>query len=132
MVICRWFLVKWVLTELMKGLCATTVIFQHPYVTLTLTCSEESEDGCYTKVTLAVKYEDGASWGKSSFSQSSSSTAFQPKTLFLKPGATQEITFRPSSAVRQCWSIHESIKRITLVLRDETGEMKDLSAIFHP
>ena len=106
--------------------------YQHPFVTLRLTCSEESGDGCYVGVTLAVKYEDGASWGKSSFSQSSSSTAFQPRTLFLKPGATEEITFRPNSAVRQCWSIHEAVNKITVVLRDETGEMKDQLAVYKP
>ncbi|MBG0771695.1 MAG: hypothetical protein H0S82_08295 [Anaerolineaceae bacterium] len=106
--------------------------FQHPFVTLRLTCSEESDGGCYIGVTLAVKYEDGASWGKSSFSQSNSSTDFQPRTLFLKPGTTEEITFRPNSAVRQCWSIHEAVNKITVVLRDETGEIKNLSAVYKP
>jgi hypothetical protein len=106
--------------------------FRHPFVTLQLACSDEAESGCHVKLTLAVKYEDGASWGKDRFSSSTSSTDFQPKTLFLKPGATKEITFRPNSAVRQCWSINEPVKQITVVLRDETGDLKDLRASYKP
>jgi len=106
--------------------------FRHPFVTLQLTCADDATDGCYITATLAVKYENGASWGKTTFSASNSTTDFQPITQFLQAGVTKEITFRPNSAVRQCWSIQQSVKRITLVLRDETGELKNLQAIYQP
>jgi hypothetical protein len=106
--------------------------FQHPFTTLLLTCSDEAASGCHITVTLAVKYDDGASWGSTSLNISSSSTDFQPKTLFLEPGETREFTFRPNSAVRHCWDVREPVKRITVALRDESGELKDMQANFEP
>lgn len=119
-------------TRIYEGFVCDNSHYQHPFVTLQLTCSDDAVDGCYIKLTLAVKYEDGASWGRSYFSQSTSANDFQPKTLFLQPGTTNEITFHPSSAVRQCWSINELVKQITFVLRDERGNLKDLRIIFKP
>lgn len=113
-------------TRIYEGFVCDDDDFQHPFVTLQLTCSDEADSGCHVSLTLAVKYEDGASWGKTSFSSSTSSTDFQAKTVFLKPGTTKEITFHPNSAVRQCWDVRESVRRITVVLRDKTGALKDL------
>ena len=119
-------------TRVYEGFVCDDDDFQHPFVTLQLSCSEETENGCHITFSLAVKYEDGASWGRTSLSSSSSPTDFQPKTLFLEPGESRAFTFHPNSAVRQCWSIRESVKRITVVLRDETGVMKDMQANFTP
>lgn len=119
-------------TRIHEGFVCDNSNYQHPFVTLQLTCSDDAVNGCYIKLTLAVKYEDGASWGRSYFSQSTSPTDFQPKTIFLQPGTTNEITFRPNNAVRQCWSIHELVKQITFVFRDETGSMKDLRTTYKP
>jgi hypothetical protein len=106
--------------------------FQHPFSTLLLTCSDSAEPGCHLTVTLAVKYDNGASWGSTSLNTSSSSTDFQPKTMFLEPGESRETTFRPNSAVRHCWDIREPVKRITVALRDESGELKDMQANYKP
>lgn len=106
--------------------------FQHPFSTLLLACNDEAPSGCHITFTIAVKYDDGASWGRTSLNTSSSSTDFQPKTLFLEPGETREFTFRPNSAVRHCWDVREPVKRITVALRDESGELKDMQANFKP
>jgi hypothetical protein len=106
--------------------------YQHPFSTLLLTCSDSAEPGCHFTVTLTVKYDDGASWGNTSLNTSNSSTDFQPKTIFLEPGESREITFRPNNAVRHCWDVREPVKRITVDLRDESGDLKDMQAIFKP
>jgi hypothetical protein len=106
--------------------------YGHPYVTLTLTCRDDATTDCKARITLATKFDNGSSWGKDNFSTSDSPTEFASQFPFLRPGETEEITFRPNSATRHCWSINQDIKKITVILRDRSGELKDMKVTYKP
>ena len=104
--------------------------YGHPYATLSFTCAENAESDCQISAMVEVKYTNGASWGLGYFSSSDSS--YLPVNLSLTPGERTEITFENSSKVTQCWSKSVDVRKITLSLRDRSGELKDLSASYKP
>ena len=104
--------------------------YGHPYATLSFTCTEEANSDCKFSVLVEVKYTNGASWGLGYFSNSNSS--YLPQNLTLSPGESVEETFENTSTGKQCWLKSEPVKKITIALRDRSGELKDLSANYKP
>ena len=104
--------------------------YAHPFVTLAFTCAEDAESDCKFSVLVEAKYTNGSSWGLDHFTQSDSD--YLPKNLTLSPGERTEVTFQNSTKIKQCWPKSESVKRLTIALRDRSGELKDLSASYRP
>jgi hypothetical protein len=104
--------------------------YGHPYATLSFECTAEADSDCGISILVEVKYTNGASWGLGYFSTSDSS--YLPVNLSLDPGESTEVTFENSATGTQCWSKSEEIKKITISLRDRSGELKDLSARYAP
>ena len=104
--------------------------YGHPYVILSFACSEDAESECKFSVLVEAKYTNGASWGLGYFSNSDSS--YLPHNLTLSPGESMEETFENQSTGKQCWSKSEPVRKITITIRDRSGELKDLSASFKP
>ena len=105
--------------------------YAHPYLNLDVVCAENAQQSCAVDVVVEVKYEDGSSWGRTYFKKSYSSTEFRHEGIHLKPGKDKQITFRPTTRSKDCW-LRQPVKRITVTLRDKSGEMKNLSASIQP
>lgn len=104
--------------------------YGHPYAILSFACTEEADSDCKISVLVEVKYTNAASWGLGYFSNSNSS--YLPHNLTLSPGESVEETFETRSTGKQCWSKSEPVRKITIALRDRSGELKDLSASYRP